>query len=430
MDFKDNPVIHKTLLNLYGVCRLTLSKILIILTLIFLFGCIPQIREAALKPAPEIRVLLNTITNLDSIIFNSVYELKAEEAKYEFGKNNRHIYIEPLESGYRIFNENRIFKFTKNDAVYFNSGDDKGFFTYQGKRYKGDIFITQTPQPDLKIINRLDLEEYLKSVVPSEMPAQKSAYYEALKAQAICARTYALKKMDERKDQSFDVYNDHRDQVYGGLKSQTTLASNAVIETRGDVIMFNDKLADIFYHSTSGGMLESAENVWPDYKQPYLKSRQDAIGKTFADENSPYFRWSDTLTIKEINSIFNHRFNKSYLNQIVQDTTELVFDAQVLSRTSSGRVNELQISYGDTSFTLHGNEIRSFFRLPNGQGLPSTLFTIKSISDSLMVINGGGFGHGVGMSQFGAMNMSEKGFKYYDILVNKYFLGTYLKKAY
>ena len=102
----------------------------------------------------------------------------------------------------------------------------------------------------------------------------------------------------------------------------------------------------------------------------------------------------------------------------------------MLKRTSSGRVAELQITFGDTAFTLHGYEIRDFFKLPQGQSLPSTLFTIKAISDSLLVINGGGFGHGVGMSQFGAMYMSEKGFKYYDILVNKYFIGTYLKKVY
>ena len=405
-------------------------NIFILLILIFLVGCIPQFKEAALTPAPEIRVLLDSISKKDSILFNSVYELKAEEAKYEFGKNNRRIYLEPLESGYRVYNENRIFKFTKDDAVFFNSKDDDGFFTFQGKRYKGDVLISLIPKKNLQITNRVDLENYLQSVVPSEMPSQKSSYYEALKAQAICARTYAIKKMDERKGQSFDVYDDHRDQVYGGLKIQTTLASNAVKETRGDVMMYDNKLADVFYHSTSGGMLESAENVWPNYNQPYLKSRQDAIGKAFADENSPYFRWSDTLSINELDAIFNNQFNKSFLNQVVQDTTELFFEAKVLKRSTSGRVSELQISFGDTTFILQGYEIRNFFTSPQGNHLPSTLFTIKAISDSLLVINGGGFGHGVGMSQFGAMNMSEKGFKYYDILVNKYFVGTYLKKVY
>ncbi|MEJ2053889.1 MAG: SpoIID/LytB domain-containing protein [Calditrichaceae bacterium] len=383
-----------------------------------------------MTPAPKIRVLLDTISRRDSIIFNSVYKLKAEEANYEFGKNNRRIYIEPLEKGYRIFNENRIFKFTKLDQVYFKADDKDGFFTFQGKRYKGDLEITLIPEPGLKIINRIDLENYLMSVVPAEMPSRKSEYYEALKAQAICARTYAMKKMKERKDKPFDVYDDHRDQVYGGLKSQSVLASNAVRETRGDVIMYNKELADVFYHSTSGGMLESAENVWPNFNQPYLKSRQDAIGQTFADENSPYFRWTDTLSIRDIDNIFKQHFNKSYLDQVVKDTTELVFETLVLDRTSSGRVAKMQVIFGDTSFTLEGYEIRNFFTPPQGRSLPSTLFTVSALSDSLLLIKGGGFGHGVGMSQFGAMNMSAKGFKYYDILVNKYFIGTYLKKAY
>lgn len=405
-------------------------KIFILSACILLIGCIPQIKEAALTPAPDIRVLLDTITKRDSIILDSVYELKSEEAKYEFGKNNRRIYIEPIKNGYHIFNENRIFKFTKYDAIHFNAKEDKGIFTFQNKRYKGDLLITPAAKSALKIINRLNLEDYLMSVVPSEMPSKKTAYYDALKAQAICARTYAMKKMKGRENQSFDVYDDHRDQVYGGLKVQTTLASNAVKETRGDVIMYDDKLADVFYHSTSGGMLEAAENVWPDFKQPYLRSRQDALGQSFADVNSPYFRWSDTLSMQELDAIFSHRFNKSYLNQVVEDTVELAFETQVLERTSSGRVAKLQVSFGDTTFNLEGYEIRNFFTPSRGGSLPSTLFTVSAISDSLLVIKGGGFGHGVGMSQYGAMHMSEKGFKYYDILVNKYFIGTYLKKVY
>jgi stage II sporulation protein D len=198
-----------------------LQKLLILFLVVLFTGCIPQIKEAALTPAPEIRVILDSISSRDSITFNSVYELKSEEAKYEFGKNNRQIFIEPMENGYRIFNENRIFRFTQDNDVKFNSRENKGFFSFQGKRYKGDIIIRQSLNSGLKIINQIDLEEYLESVVPVEMPSGNSSLYEALKAQAICARTYAIKKMEERKDGLFDVYDDHRDQVYGGLKSQT-----------------------------------------------------------------------------------------------------------------------------------------------------------------------------------------------------------------
>lgn len=395
-----------------------------------LVGCIPQIKEAAMTPAPTIRVLLGQINNRDSIVFNSTYELKAEEARYEFGRNNRRIYLEPTENGYQIFNENRIFKLNKYDQVTFRSQSDEGFFSFRGRRYPGDVIISPLSTPGISVINRLNLEVYLLGVVPAEMPSQNPAFLEALKAQAICARTYALSQMRNRKNQIFDVYGDERDQVYGGIDRQTPLASGAVRQTRGDVLMFKDSLATIFFHSNSGGMLEAAHNVWAGIQRPYLRAGQDVLGNEFTSSKSPYFRWTDTLSIRQIDNLFREKFNKSYLNQEVKDTVDVVFQAHVLERTSSGRVARMQITYGDTSLTLQGYEIRRFFPFSRTRNLPSTLFTISSLGDSLLLIQGGGFGHGVGMCQYGAMNMSEKGFRYYDILVNKYFKGTYLKKVY
>jgi len=356
--------------------------------------------------------------------------MKSEEAKYEFGKKNRRIYIESSEGSYKIYNENRIFKLNKNDVVSFSGKSDNAIFAYHGKRYNGDILLILKPGPGLSVINRLNLEIYLKGVVPSEMPSRNNAYSDALKAQAICARTYALGKMNDRKMHPFDVYADHRDQVYGGLNIETQLASESVRQTRGDVLMYNDSLAAIFYHSTSGGLLESSQNVWTNINKPYLQSKQDAIGNEFASVNSPYFRWADTLNLNQIDEIFITKFNKSYINQTTTDTTILAFEANVLERTSGGRVSKMQVTYGDTTLTLEGYEIRQFFTSPQGRSLPSTLFSISSQADSLFIVKGGGFGHGVGMCQYGAMNMSQKGFKYYDILVNKYFDGTYLKKVY
>jgi stage II sporulation protein D len=405
-------------------------KLLLLAGFIAFVGCIPQIKEAAMTPAPKIRVLLNQITETDSLVFNSTYEMKSEEASYEFGKNNRRVYIEPGESGFQIYNENRIFKLNKYDVVIFSGKEDNAIFTFDGRRYTGDIILTLLPGPGLSVVNRLNLETYLSGVVPAEMPSRNEAYLDALKAQAICARTYSMTQMDNRKNQPFDVYGDVRDQAYGGVDAETPLAAEAVKQTRGDILMYKDKKATVFYHSTSGGVLESSQNVWPNINEPYLQSRQDALGNEFTSSISPYFRWSDTLSIGQLDKVFERKFNRSPLKKVTEDTAEVTFQAKVLERTSSGRVAKMQIEYGDTTFTLSGYEIRNFFPGPNGRNLPSTLFSIKNISDSLMVINGGGYGHGVGMCQYGAMNMSQKGFKYYDILVNKYFMGTYLKKVY
>lgn len=403
-------------------------KLLILFLLLILISCMPRFKQSEETAAPTICVLLKQITTIDTITFNGVYNLQSEEACYEFGEKNKHIYIKALGNGFKIFNENRIFTFRDNESVLFFTDRSQSSFTCGGKSYSGGVILAGLSKGSVNIINKVDLETYLKGVVPAEMPGNKSSRLNALKAQAICARTYALKRIEGNSKNKFDLYADTRDQVYGGLNRQKALSDKAVNQTHGTVIMYNDTLASVFYHSSCGGILEAAENVWQNISKPYLTSRQDALGDVFSCAGSPNFRWKEYRTIKQIDSLFSNQFNKSYLKQIVQDTTDLFLKVNVLERTSSGRVSKMNISYGDTTFTLANYEIRRFFS-GRGKGLPSALFSISAKDDSVLVFDGAGFGHGVGLCQWGAINMSEKGFKYYHIL-NKYFRGTYLKKAY
>lgn len=403
-------------------------KLLILFFLLILISCMPRFKQSEETAAPTICVLLKQITTIDSITFNGVYNLQSEEACYEFGKKNKRIYIKALDNGFKIFNENRIFTFRDNESVLFFTDRSQSSFTCGGKSYSGGVILAGLSKGSVYIINKVDLETYLKGVVPAEMPGNKASRLNALKAQAICARTYALKRIEDNSKNKFDLYADTRDQVYGGLNLRKALSDKAVNQTHGTVIMYNDTLASVFYHSSCGGILEAAENVWQNISKPYLTSRQDALGDVFSCAGSPNFRWKEYRTIKQIDSLFSNQFKKSYLKQIVQDTTDLFLKVNVLERTSSGRVSKMNISYGDTTFTLTNYEIRRFFS-KKGKGLPSALFSISAKDDSVLVFDGAGFGHGVGLCQWGAINMSEKGFKYYHIL-NKYFRGTYLKKAY
>jgi stage II sporulation protein D len=220
-----------------------------------------------------------------------------------------------------------------------------------------------------------------------------------------------------------------RDQAYSGLKDQNRLANLAIDETRGSVMMYDTDLAEIYYHSTCGGLLEASENVWQDAILPYMNVRQDALGDQFACQSSPVFRWQQTFTLSEIDSLFKVKYNFSQLDHPVTDTTKVTMTIKPLQRSSGGRVQTISVVYGDTAITLEGLEIRHFFS-KKGRSLKSTMFTMKAESDSLLIIEGGGFGHGAGMCQYGALQMSEQGFKFYDILVNKYFRGTHLKKVY
>ncbi len=403
---------------------------LIVGTLVLLFSCQPGMIKPDQTPAPKIRVLLERITKADSILLKGTYSLKSEEAFYELGENNKILHIAPSKKGYRLYTDNRSFTFNTYDKIILIPQDKKAACVFRKKVYAGELRLTFSEKLGVSLINRLDLEKYLESVVPSEMPSDKPQYLEALKAQAICARTYALIKMLERKNHPFDVYADHRDQVFKGQSVESVISGRAVEQTRGDVLKYGDSLAVVYYHSTCGGISENAADIWPGVDEPYLHKSKDLLGDKFSCASSKYYRWQRSFRMADIDSLMKKNFNFSLLYQTVQDTSELEFKAEVLQRSPSGRVQKIKLVYGDSVKVLENYQIRSFFTDKKGRGLPSLLFNIKSVNDSLIVFNGGGFGHGAGMCQWGALHMSENGFKYFDILVSKYFRGTYLEKVY
>ncbi len=134
-------------------------------------------------------------------------------------------------------------------------------FIYHQKRYRGKLNLTSVRNKIL-IINTLDLQEYLKGVISKEMPVGKDEEnYEALKAFAICARTYAIMKINESNN-LFDVYPDVRDQVYGGVEAETTISNQAVDETEGKILSYNNMPAKTFYHAACGGYTEAGSECF------------------------------------------------------------------------------------------------------------------------------------------------------------------------
>lgn len=399
-------------------------------SIIWLFTrCVPPSQQPVPDNVPDIRILLGRVVSTDTVIFEGTYLLEAEEAVYEFGSSNRNIYIQPIEHGYRIFNENRMLRFRNQDKCRLVPEKPESLFRFRGGRYKGSINLIKSTDKLVSIINAIGLEDYLKAVVPAEIYTGNEELLESAKAQAICSRTYALHRMNERKGKAYDVHIDVRDQVYGSLRRQNSVASAAVSETQGIVLNYNDSLATVYFHSSCGGVLEEAGNVWQNINAPYLTSRQDVLGDSFACRFAPNHRWKETRTFEQIDSAFQECCGISRVNMPVEDTTEIKLNFHITDRYKSGRVSGMRIEYGDTLLHLAGYEIRRFLGWPPGQLLPSTLFRLRKKNDSAIVIEGGGAGHGVGLCQWGAMRMSVEGFRYYHIL-GKYFKGCYLKKIY
>ena len=266
----------------------------------------------------------------------------------------------------------------------------------------------------------MTIEDYVKGVMTREMPIGKGTEnYNALKAFSICVRTYALNKISQNTD-SFDLYADTRDQVYGGVLSETNYTNSIVDETSGQILSFDNKPAIIFYHSTCGGYTEDVQNVFNSKPLDYLTSIPDGEGPYC--NISPRYEWSEEYS----ESVFIDRLFNSRLLDNLNYTIQSVL---VKSRFESGRVNELEInltssSGDDKNISLLSNNIRSFIRTSDGRSiLRSTMFEVSLDENKNVLIKGKGFGHGVGLCQWGAIAQSKSGEDYQEIL-NHYYPGT------
>lgn len=158
-------------------------------------------------------------------------------------------------------------------VIYFIPTHSQSYLYYNGNQYRG-IFVLKATKKGLVLVNVLNLEDYLMGVVPKELSPDIFNAYEALKAQAVAARTYAIKNLGSYGDLGFDVYDTPQSQVYGGLSAEHPLSSRAVEETRGEVAVYKGKLINALYTSTCGGMTEDASNVFEGESEPYLKSTE------------------------------------------------------------------------------------------------------------------------------------------------------------
>lgn len=320
--------------------------------------------------------------------------------------------------------------------------------------YRGTFELTKTPKEDkFSVINVLDLESYLRGVVPNEMPV--SFGLEALKAQTVTARNYVLKPR-ERNYHNFDVCDSVACQVYFGAGTEQSLSDRAIVETENIVAMYDGELILALYSSTAGGHTESYENAFSDPNSkvfpappiPYLKGvpDNDKIGKlekegdvrrfyldtpTTFDNKSPYFRWNREWSGEELENILKKTLKANSPAGFVKPAfiNENEFgklkNIRVIRRGVSGKAMAVLIETDKNSFVVQKELIIRRVFQKSSKPLPSAniLFDVtkdgKGNIEKVSVI-GGGFGHGVGMSQWGAGMMASMGYSYDEILKHYY----------
>jgi stage II sporulation protein D len=268
--------------------------------------------------------------------------------------------------------------------------------------YRGRALLVSTGS-GLTAVNYVDLENYLYSVLGSEMNGNWPQ--EALKAQAVAARSYALYQRQRSANTVFDVGNTDAWQVYTGVDRESVGTQMAVEATKGQVLTFNGQIINAVFHSSSGGCIDNVEEVWTQ-PLPYLRAKKDF------DQGTPVFQWSKP-------------FSRDQLSRRVTGVGEIQ-SMEPKSITTCGRVVSMLVTGSKGTRTISGDALRdaldlrsTFFRV-----IPQGNQTVKSggkASPVSFVVNGNGFGHGLGLSQYGAYNLaSQQRWNYQQIVLYYY----------
>ena len=330
-----------------------------------------------------------------------------------------------------------------------------GLVTIDGEPYRGAAMVVRNSAGSLAGVNELWIEDYLLGVVPRELPPNPYGEMEAQKAQAVAARTYAVRGLGKRAADGYDLLPTTSDQVYGGFGSEQVVSTQAVRATEGVVATYGGSLIEAVFSSTSGGFTAGNEEVFGSSPIPYLRPKVDAQrgnslehapdhaifkydrnasslrgfkGGDYEADWSRYHRWNFQWTAEEISQVVSLHAKQPVGRVLAINVTE---------RGKSGRVQRIEYVTEAGTFTDTKDHIRTSLKFVNANGtmssLLSTLFYIDPVTDKQtgevagFVAYGGGWGHGVGLAQTGAVGMAEKG-KTYEEILKYYYTGIDLEK--
>ncbi|MBI5560577.1 MAG: SpoIID/LytB domain-containing protein [Deltaproteobacteria bacterium] len=363
---------------------------LAVLFFIVLFGgCASGGIIAGGKESPDMRVLILK-GKTDLLIKGSS---ASSEMRFEYGGDGR-VTLNAKETTLPL-------RYTPEDEfIYVEERPYRGIIEVREDEREGSI--------GLMVINEVPLEPYIAGIINSEISSMWPA--EAVKAQAVIARTYAVHQRDARANPLFDLTSTLMDQVYTGAGGEDEASLHAVKETEGEVLTYDGMPALTVYHSNGGGVTEDCKEVWgADY--PYLRGVKSAYDRTSAG-----YLWELSLSSSSLGGIFKKAGYE----------VDRIEALKVTERTKTGRVKKLVIKgSGGNALTLTGVEFRKALGY---SALRSTLFEVEKRGDEF-VFSGRGSGHGVGLSQWGAKGMAEDGYGYKEIL-RHYYPGTELRRVY
>jgi stage II sporulation protein D len=346
-----------------------------------------------LKQPEIIRVAL--MKGVENVRLEGIGVLATDENGEPF-RDNSPFYVSRAKGGLSV-NGKAVRRLTVTAPLYI---------TLNGKKYRGIVEVSPADK-GLLVVNELPLEEYLVGLINCEISSQWPM--EAIKAQAVVARSYAVYQKDARKNAMYQLESTVMDQVYDGCDIEDSRAARGVRETAGEVLTYENKVIQAFYHSSCGGHTEASENVW-GISLPYLHGVECVYCL-----KAPAAKWELSIPLKKIESL---------LKESGYQVNDLR-DIKAGRKNRSGRVTDV------TTISSSGRLVISAVNLRKAIGfsvLKSTNFEVR-ISGNDALFTGIGYGHGVGLCQWGAKQRALEGFDYREIL-SYYYPGTRLEKYY
>jgi stage II sporulation protein D (peptidoglycan lytic transglycosylase) len=325
---------------------------------------------------------------------------------------------------------------TPSELIEIGSPDPAALVQVNGRPYRGTITALRD-RTGVTVVDRVSMETYLAGVVSAEMGRRSLTEQEALRAQAVVSRTFALRNLRRWQAQGFDLYATVADQVYGGAASETPEGRAAVDATRGRILTYGGVPIDAFFYSTCGGRTADGTEVFRAADRPYLRSVPDvADDGTAYCSISPRFRWHEEWTGEALRATLQRTLPLVAAAgggaTTASDVSE-VRDVRVSYRTPSGRVGQLTIALRRGDVHIDEPGVRQVLRPVSGELLRSNTFTLTVSGAGQRVTrltaDGAGAGHGVGFCQWGAVGRSRAGQDYQRILA-AYYPGASLERLY
>jgi stage II sporulation protein D len=300
------------------------------------------------------------------------------------------------------------------------------FVRIAGKDYRGKVEVRRG-EGGLVVIDQLSFEEYLGGVVAAELGVSDEQSFEAVKAQAVIARTYAVRNLGRNRRQGFDLLATVSDQRFDGVAGETPVAWRALAETKGEIVTYNGAPIEAFFHSTCGGRTAAGKEVFTYADRPYLRSVSDTDpnGQAWC-RSSPRFTWTESWDAAALSAALRRGMRLS------AEEAGSVRSIEVTGRSPTGRATQLRVRLRGRDVTIDGsNAVRRALPPADLDLLRSAAFTLTTRNDGDRIgrleLTGQGSGHGVGLCQWGAIGRARAGHGYPAILT-AYYPGTRLER--